>query len=264
MPKHIIKLFSIICLSLGLCLIAGNTCHAEVLFQNEETGYVVDIEDDAGLLSQSELADLALTMEAITTYGNAAFKTITENPSSAASFARSYYSEKFGSESGTLFLIDMDTRYIQIHSDGAVYKVITKDRAETITDNVYGYASDQAYFYCANLAFTQIQSLLEGNRITQPMKYLSNGVLALFLALLINFAWVSHFSRIKKPKPEDIIANIHSQFHYSNPTAVLDHETKTYSPVSSSSSSGSRSGGGSRSRSGGGRSRSGGGGGHRF
>lgn len=42
---------------------------------------------------------------------------------------------------GTVFAIDMDNRNIWIHSDGAVYQVVTKGYADTVTDNVYRYAS---------------------------------------------------------------------------------------------------------------------------
>ena len=55
---------------------------------------------------------------------------------------QSLYREKYGSESGTIFVIDMDNRNIWIHSNGAINRTINKAYAETITDNVYTYASD--------------------------------------------------------------------------------------------------------------------------
>ena len=164
----------------------------------------------------------------------------------------------FGTDSGTLFVIDMDQRNIWIHSDGAVYEVITTAYANTITDNVYRYASKGDYYGCASEAFRQIHELLRGRRIAQPMKYISNALLALILALLVNYGLVIGFTRLRKPKKEEILASIHRRFDYRNLHAVYTHQTKIYDPVSGGSSGGGSSSGG------GGGSSSGGGGGHSF
>ena len=103
----------------------GTVCYAEEVYINNETGYRVVLEDDAQLLSDEEKAELITQMQEITAYGNAAFKTIDDNDRSAEYFARQYYQSQFGTDSGTLLLIDMDNRMIWIHSDGAVYQVIT-------------------------------------------------------------------------------------------------------------------------------------------
>lgn len=227
------------------------------IYQNPETSYRVLLEDDAMLLDDGEAQNLAGVMQEITAYGNAAFKTIDSNDSGTESYARRYYQEQFGTESGTLFLIDMDNRNIWIHSDGAVYKVITKSYADTITDNVYRYASDGDYYDCAAQAYDQILTLLKGQRIAQPMKYISNALLALILALLLNYGLVSFFARIKKPRRRELLGNGQTHFHYTQPKAYFVRESRTYNPVSSDS--GGSSGGG-----GGGGSSSGGGGGHSF
>lgn len=90
-------------------------------------------------------------------------------------------------------MIDMDNRNIWIHSNGAIYRTITKSYADTITDNVYTYASAQDYYGCASEAYTQMATLLAGRRIAQPMKYISNALLALIIALLINYFVVRAF-----------------------------------------------------------------------
>ena len=169
-------------------------CYAKPAYVNPDTGYQTVIEDDAELLSEEEEAALQELLEEITAYGNVAFKTIDNNYMSTENYARSYYKDMFGTASGTLFLIDMDNRIIWIHSDGAVYKVITTAYANTITDNVYRYASDEEYFVCAQKAFEQMLSLLQGQKIAQPMKYISNGLLAIILALLLNYGVVCVFA----------------------------------------------------------------------
>ena len=236
------------------------SCQAEVLYQNPETDYEVFIEDDAELLTDEEIAALAETKKPITENGNVGFKSVSYNNQDTNTFAKQFYREIFGKKSGILFVIDMDNRNVYIFSDGAVYRTITRSYANTITDNVYRYASSEQYFDCANEAFIQANTLLEGGRVMQPMKYISNALLAVIIALLLNFAWVCYFSKLKNPSTKDIMRSLDSHFEHTTPTAVMTHETKTYDPQDSGSSSGGSSGGGG----GGGSSSSGGGGGHSF
>lgn len=229
-------------------------------YLNPETSYRVVLEDDALLLDDEEVQNLAALMQEVTVYGNAAFKTIDNNDGGTESYARRYYQEQFGTESGTLFLIDMDNRNIWIHSDGAIYQVITTAYANTITDNVYRHASGGDYYDCAAQAYEQILTLLKGHRIAQPMKYISNALLALILALLLNYGLVCYYARIKKPRRRELLRSGRHHFSYTQPKAYFVRESRTYNPVSSDSgSSGGSSGGG-----GGGGSSSGGGGGHSF
>lgn len=234
----------------------SETLETEV-WANPETGYCVILEDDAGLLSPSEREQLSLEMRSVTDYGNAIYKSIDENPYSASYFAEGFYHERIGTDSGCLFLIDMDNREIYIFSDGAVYKTVTSSYANTITDNVYRYASKADYFGCASKAFTQIHTLLSGQKIAQPMKYISNLLLALILAALINYFVVRLSSSAARPSDRELLQSASTRFTFTNPQMQLTHQSKVYSPPSS--------GGGSRGgRSGGGGGRSGGGGGHRF
>ena len=217
-----------------------------------DSGYGIYIEDDADLLSDSEEAALYYHMEPITAYGNVAFKSISANSSSTASYAKNYYYSMFGSDSGTVFLIDMDNREIYIYSNGAIYKRITKSYANTITDNVYTYASKGDYLTCASKAFDQIATLLDGGRIAQPMKYITNALIAIILAFIINFIIIKVYSRRTKTKNKDILLNIFSKCEIDNANEVFTHHTKVYGPPSSSG--GSRGGGGGGSGGGGGHS----------
>lgn len=233
-----------------------------VLWENPDTGYHIILEDDAQLLDKGEPEELAAAMRAVTAYGNAAFKSISANPYSAASFADDYYHGLFGQESGVLFLIDMDNRELYLFSDGAIYRTIGKSYANTITDNVYRYASDGDYCLCASTAFEQIGAVLAGEKIAQPMKYISNALLAFILAALINYFLARSLSRSSKPGTGEILGSISTRFDFRNPRKILTSQTKVYSPPSSSSGSGG--GGGHSGGGGGGGHSSGGGGGHRF
>lgn len=223
--------------------------------------YTLIIEDDADLLTDEEEAQLAQVMEPITAYGHVMFKTISEPiHQETARFAKSYYHQKFGDDSGTLFVIDMDNRMLYIFSDGAIYKTITKSKAETITDNVFRMARAEDYYGCAASTFEQIGKLLNGDKIAQPMKYASNAVLAIILALLINFIIIKTVSMAKPASDRQLLklAEVHFEGRPSPP--IYRYETKIYNPSSSDSggSSGGSSGGG------GGGGSSGGGGGHGF
>ena len=251
------KRVTLIVLCLLLFLTNVSTCYAAPSLEGD---YEAVIHDEADLLTESQEEELGWVMQEINAYGHAAFVSVTENSLSAQEYARGYYARLFGTQSGTLFLIDMDNRKIWIHSDGEIYKVVTNAYADTITDNVYRYASDGEYYECAKEVYQEIFALLQGQKIAQPMKYISNTLLAMILALLINFGLVCYFTRLRKPSEADILRIIDKRLECTKPTATFTHKTKYYDPVESdsgSSSSGSSS-------SGGGSSSSGGGGGHSF
>jgi len=250
-----------------LCSYGQETEEKSPAWINPDTGYQVWVEDEAGLLTQEQLTELSQVMEGITAYGNVGFVTTDNHDSSTENFARGYYRNRFGTDSGTIFVIDMDKRNIWIHSDGAVWKVVTAAYADTITDNVYRYASRGDYYGCAREAFEEIHKLLKGQKIARPMKYISNALLAMILAMLANYGLVICFTRLHQPKRKALLANMERKFRYSQIKAVHTHQTKIYDPVSSGSgggSSGHSSGGGGGHSGGGGGGRSGGGGGHSF
>lgn len=229
------------------------------LYANPETGYEVYIEDDAGLLSEDEISSVVKSMEPVTTYGNVVLKSVSTNSTSTRAYAERYYESLFGSESGTLLLIDMDNRYLYIHNTGAISRLVTSRQCDVITDNIYTYASDGDYAGCAIAAYQQLLRLSEGGRIAQPMKYICNLLLALILALLINYAVVRAFSASRKPSTSQLLSGVYTHYSLRNPHAVFSHQTKIYSPRTSSGGHGG--GGGGHRHSGGARHS---GGGHRF
>ena len=225
------------------------------LYTNEATGFDALIADSANLLSDKEKDALLEEISPITEWGNAAFYTSDINcGTSTSEVAADMYEQLFGREvSGTIFFLDMHNREIYIYSDGKVYDTVTDNYAQTITDNVYKLAGSGDYFACAAKAFGQIRTLLEGGKIAQPMKHVSNYLLALILALIFCYLYMK-----KSPKTE-------SEKAQPKPTPVFKgtiddinvNKGRLTSVVMSSSS-----GGGSRGGGGGGHS--GGGGGHRF
>lgn len=227
-------------------------------YTNPDTGYQIIIEDDAGLLTTREKEELADLMAPVTAYGNAAFKTIDYNHYTSESFAKSYYEELFGTDSGALFLIDMDNRNIWIRCHGRISKIVTDRYTDIITDNCYRKASEGDYFGCAERAFQEITALLEGSRIAQPMKYISNALLALTLAFLINYFIVRITSR-NSSKQTIRLEGIRQDFHLSNTRAEFLNTTVELIESSSGGGGSGGSGGGGGGGGGGGSS-----GGHSF
>ena len=112
---------------------------------------------------------------------------------------------------------------------------------------------------CAYKVYEQELALLKGRRISQPMKYISNVLLAVVAALIINYGIVRLYLR------KDIMKGIFAGKDINNCQVTYRYQTRTYSPVqtdSGSSSSGGSSGGSSSGGSSGGGG--GGGGGHSF
>lgn len=256
--KAMLALF--LCLSLAGLYAGSALAYSQTVYTNPATGYSVCIDDGADLLTEEEEAELASAMEPVTAFGGAAFVSTFSNPGDAREFAEDRYYALFGNGSGTLFLIDMGNRYLYLANDGYIYSIVNKGRAMTITDNVYTYAGEGDYLGCALAVFEQMNTLLAGGRIAQPMKYISNLLLSLILSLLINYLLVLLTAGSRKPSEETILGAVRIGFHMSDPSAVMTHTTRVYDPPFTSSGGGS----GSRGGGGGGGGFSGGGGGHSF
>ena len=217
--------------------------------------YTSIIADDAGLLDDcttDEMDDLAILMDEITQYSNVAFITVDDNPYDSEYYAEIMNQKLFGPNTinGIVFLIDMDNRMIAINAQGDTRHIITPSYCDTITDNVYRSASKGDYYACAYQAFEQIYASLQGERIAQPMKYICNSILAIVLAMLINFRFVAFSSHKRKATNRELLQNIFSNVNITNTTSTFLRQTKTYSPESSGS--GGSSGGGSSGGGGGG------------
>ena len=225
--------------------------------------YRVVSDDKADLLQSGEEYQLREKMQQVVQYANVAFHTVPvygHDFSTVEDYAESYFARTFGrGKNGTVFILDMQLRKVCVFSDGAAYRVITKGRANSITDNVYTYASAGRYLDCATEVFSEILTILEGGRIAEPMKIVSNIFLALALALLVMFLIVRTVTGLHRPTAEEWQASSHTTFAAREPVVQHTGTTRRYDPPSSSSS-----GGGGHSGGGGGGGHSGGGGSHSF
>lgn len=174
------------------------TVHGDnATYRNPDTGYEIYIIDECDLLSDNEERQLLNDMKPVTAYGNAAFVSVYSNTTTIL-YAQEKYFDLFKNESGSIFVIDMNNRNIWIHSDGDIYKIVTKAYANTITDNTYTYASQGQFYRCAAEVFKQEYTLLEGGNIARPMKHITNAIISMIVGLLANFI----FLLISRKKPD--------------------------------------------------------------
>lgn len=218
---------------------------------HEDTGYTAFIDDSADFLTESQEQELMKKMADITEYSNVILVTTTSHHyTSTDSFAWDYYREIFGpKQSGIIFVIDRCLNKIYLVSVAGAEKKISTGRCLTITDNTYKYATAKKgydYYTCCSKTFDQVLTLYKGGRIAQPMKYITNTLLAIILAMLLNFILAMMLSKSKKASLKDILSGVFHSENINNPNVIFIRQDKRYSPPSSSSS-GNHSGGGSHS-----------------
>ena len=196
----------LLALILALTPLAASAADYDYEEKNEETGYRLIIQDDAGLLKTGESEKVTDAMRGITAYASVGFYTVSSGGSSTASAtkAQKWGDGVFGPGTRyTVFIIDMSTRHLDIYASKPLAAVLTAAEENSIADNVYKYASDGAYGTCAAETFRQIERVLKGEKIATPMKYVSNIFIALIAAILAAYllisAWVRKEQAVSMP-----------------------------------------------------------------
>ena len=240
-----------------------------LVYENPDTGFKAFIIDEEDLLTDAEEEALLNDMSALTEFGNVGFISCYAVETSTRREAEKRYVETIGGGvSGTILLVDMNYRIIQIASDGEMYKYITKAQANAITDNSYKHASRGDFYKCANEIYAQEYQILKGGRVAQPMKHISNMLVAITLGILVNYIIVV----IQRRKITESASKVFSATTASSLVATVnytdkikDKRTRVYESSGGSGGGGGFSGGGGGGFSGGGGGGfSGGGGGHSF
>lgn len=224
---------------------------AELTNVNENDVILID---GADILTDEEETELRKTMLPITAICKVAFITTNEKNTSTQSFTVEKFRELLNGN-GIIFTIDMYRRYLYIYTHDS-NTVLSISKCDSITDNIYTYASSKEYFRCANEAWNQIYYVMSGISIPQPMKHMSNFLISLCIALVFVFFVARGVTKTKLPaEVYQLDKNIKKDVNLEN--VVFEHiRTTTYS---NSSSGGGHSGGGFSGGGGGGH-----GGGHGF
>ncbi|MBO4217020.1 MAG: TPM domain-containing protein, partial [Clostridia bacterium] len=157
------------------------------------------IYDFAGLLTSEETEKLAKDMAPVAAFYPVAFVSTDDNNGyGTASYAKAAFEVIFPEGKGILFLIDMDDRYLYIYTSDDNTK-LSVSKCETVTDNVFRYATAGDYYTCASSAFEQIYRIQSGLAVPQPMKHMSNAMIALCIALFGMFVSSNDITKIKTP-----------------------------------------------------------------
>lgn len=255
-------LLTLACLT-GLAILMMGIRHAsaeERTFTNSDTGYAAIVDDEADYLTDSEEKELLNYMAKLTGYTNCIYLTddgnIADSEYYSQNLCKTTLMSRFGSQAdAVIYLVDNNYDYIFAQND--TYDIITKNKAYTITDKVYTYSASGKYYEGAMIAFRQMNTLLSGGLISEPMRYICNGFLALLIAILVNFIIVSANSKLKKATVAEMISGSIANVEADKTKIMLVNTSRVYSPASRGGG-----GGGGHVGGGGGGGFHGGGGGH--
>ena len=233
-----------------------------VVYENADSGFKAYILDDIDLLTPQEEADLLEEMKPITEFGHIIFWS-TEEPTDGREIKQAQLKRRELTlfDSAGILAINMNARKITFQSYGRIYSIVSKSLARSITDNVSRYATRGDYYACAANAYQQVYTLMDGNRISEPMRYMSSACIALMLGLLI--ASLVVFGKKQNTVYKEIVlplsaVTVASMVLQKDISSDLVRTIRKYSPQSSGSgcSGGGGGGGGGGSSCGGGGSSS--------
>lgn len=248
-------------------------------YREETNGtYKIIIDDGANLLSDEEEIRLLDDMKNLAEFGNVGFVSASSCNNSTKQCAKDYYHDKFQFQSGTVIYVDMQNRIIGIVSEGDNKQLVTDNKATIIIDKYYQYASTGDYYSCAYYSFQDVEKVLRKEKISEPMRYVTNILLSLILGVFVSFFIILITSKNDTSKKKINKKNYNKALTINNFNAIIVGTRKVYNPPSDSDgfSGGSSSGWSSRGGgfsgggfsgggfSGGGHSSSGSFGGHRF
>ena len=244
MHKRILAMLLVICIFL-MPITQVNATNTNNNGTNKE--YSIIIEDDANLLTAEEEQNLRNQVAPLTEFGYVMFKTTsTLNSTSSLRYIQNYYYSKLGNKSGVAFYIDMDKRQVCACATGGLDRIITSSKCDTIMDNVYTYARKGNYYECAVQTFSQMNNLLNGEKIAESMKYICNGILSIMISLFLGYGFIMMSSKNKKVSNRELINECKTYLEHSEISVAKTGTHSEYSPVSDSSSGGGSSGGGRR------------------
>jgi len=204
---------------------------------NSSSSYVYFVDDQADLLTDNEESAIMNILKSISEFGHAGVVLIDNNPYySAEKYANEYLYDTFGTNrTEVILLIDYTPgqHYIYICAGDDNFKTLPVDKCDVITDNIYRYASDGDFYTCAYEGVSEINDVMNGIAIAEPMKYLSNACLSIILALIIAYFVAMGTSKTASASSSEKLKNMFSQFKMLAPKATKTSTSKTYSPRSS-------------------------------
>ncbi|MDO5156295.1 MAG: TPM domain-containing protein [Eubacteriales bacterium] len=204
--------------------------------------------DEAGFLSEEEEQGIITRMQENVPDGNA-IVLISSDASNRSSeedtirYAKSQYTLFCGYTDGVIFVIDMSTRFIEIVTMENYVDKLSNYKAASICDGVYKYASKEDYYGCCVNAWKMIgaetgvattKGKNDGNVpvVTAPksMHVVTNILLALVIALILNFYFLKYLSKTPEANVEalaesaDVNIKIKPGNHAKTGSEHVEHE----------------------------------------
>lgn len=218
---------------------------------NKSTGYEYILEDSANFIDDAVKGRLISQMKKTTEYCNIAVVTTTSHPyGSTESYAVNTFEGYFGNgANGVIFVIDRDLDEIYLACEGSTQRTIPNSKCNSICDNTYIYATsshDYDYFTCCTETIDQVNTVLAGGHISQPLRYISSIFIALAAGMIFCFVYALSLSKGRKAKSNELMGAAFTKVEIQNARARFMNQTRHYSPQSSGSS-GSHSGSGGHS-----------------
>lgn len=215
-------------------------------YTNSDTGYQVMVIDEAELLTEEQQEQIVNSMKPITQYGHIILWTTREHAFNEIEQARIKRYSLYSYDNASIFAINMSNRKITIQSYGTLYQYITNSKARSITDNVKNYATRGDYYGCSASAFVQMYAVANGEKIAEPMKFISYVVISLMAGLIIalNIAFSQRFNPLRRVYERAEIKKYGSIIGQLSMVEVK-RETHTVSSSGSGCSGGGGCGGGS-------------------
>lgn len=218
---------------------------------NNSTGYEYILDDSADFIDDALEDNLISSLKDTTKYCNVAVVTTTSHPyTSTETFAVNTFESYFGNGSnGVIFVIDRDLNEIYLASEGTTRRTISNSKCDSICDNTYIYATsshDYDYYTCCMETIDQVNTVLSGGRISQPLRYISSIFIALAIGIIFCFMYAIALSRGRKAKNRELMNAAFTKVDVHNARTRFVNQTRVYSPQSSgnSHSGGGHSGGG--------------------
>lgn len=201
-------------------------------YTNPTTGHQAVIIDELGSLSAEEAAELLQAMEPITKYGDAVYKTtVSGGVFDAEKYMDIQYGATMSGKTGVLVLLDAGNNSFQVRCGGKWESMINPKQAESIaTIALNAYRQNGQAVAVPKSAFDQVYARLEQVRKARPVKYVCNAMLALILAMLINFVLVDKLSRMQKTPDQELLENAAGYCRHGEVMIEFLTRTETYSP----------------------------------
>lgn len=205
-----------------------------VFYTNPSTGYQAIIMDERNTLSEEDKEELLQIMEPVTRYGQAVYKTVTSSGTFGANkYAEIQYGASISADSGVLVLLDLGSGTFKVRCGGKMERIIDKKLAKTIsTSATNAFAQNGQAITPPKYAFEQVSARVEQARKALPVKYACNAMLALIIAMLINFVLVERLSQMQKTSEQELMDNVIGYSRHGEVLIEYLTRTETYHPRS--------------------------------